>query len=190
MALKYINNSPFPLLVCELDVPERPEDLTKRDHNKYAKEALFDAVVRWHGHRESGFPTRFQREAKTRFRHFERSEKYKRMKARKYHSTVDLIKSGDSKESMLTRVKIAVGGTAVKDTLHATATMRFAFKGGSGRFRTQGTRQEVTVERMLVELQTCDQQDAELIAKWLLEGYMQRLNNHRKTRKRIRIPKK
>jgi len=195
MALRYANNSPFPMLVCELDVPDRPEDMAIRWHNRYFKEALFDAVVRWHGasRHESGskgFPARFTREAKTRFHHFERSEKYKRMKARRYHSTLDLVKSGDSREEMLNRVKVQIGGTAEGKTITVTLTMRFAFKGGSGRFRKEGTRQQVTVERMLVELTTCDQQDAELIAKWTLEGYMDRLNRHRSSRKRIRLPKR
>jgi hypothetical protein len=179
----------FPQFVCELDIPTRPEDLAIRYHNKYAKEALFDAVVKWHGS-EDGFKTRFKREAKQRFHHFERSEKYKRYKARRYHSTVDLIKTGASKQQMLSQAKIQIGGTGEKGNLTVTVSMRFAFKGGAGRFRKQGTNQEVVVAKMLLELQDCDGKDAELIARWTLDGYMKRLNAHRSARKRIRLPKR
>ena len=185
----------LPQFVCQLDIPTRAEDLAIRYHNKYAKEALKDAVIRWHGAdrhdaASKGFPSRFTREAKTRFHHFERTEKYKRFKARKYHSTLDLVKTGDSREEMLHRFKIELGGTAEKGTITVTLTMRFAFRGGSGRFRKQDTRQEVVVQKMLLELQDCDQRDAEMVAKWTLEGYMKRVNEHRSTRKRIRLPKR
>lgn len=179
----------MPLLVCTLDVPSRAEDMAVRYHNKYAKEALFDAVVKWHGS-EQGFKTRFKREAKTRFKHFERSQKYKAMKARKYHSTVDLIKSGDSKEQMLTRAQIQIGGTAEKGTLSVTIKMRFAFKGGTGRFRKGESRQALVIEKMIAEVSDCDEKDAELIAKWTLDGYMKRVKDHRSNRKRLRLPKK
>ena len=177
----------LPQFVCELDIPTRTEDLAIRHHNKYVKEALFDAVVRWHGHAE-GFKTRFKREAKTRFHHFERQEKYKRYKARRYHSTVDLIKTGKSKEQMLSQAKIQIGGTAEKGTITVTVSMRFAFRGGTGRFRKE-THQGVTIEQMRIEVQDCDAKDAELVSKWTLEGYMKRINSHRASRKRIRLPK-
>lgn len=171
----------FPRFVCELDVPTRAEDLAKRYHNKYAKEALFDAVVRWQGH-EKGFKARFTRDAKTRFHHFERQEKYKQQKARKYHSTLDLVKTGKSRERMFNQAKIQIGGSAEGGNLTVTITMRFDFK--------EGTRQEQTILAMKAELEDCDQQDADMICKWMLEGYMKRLNNHRTTRKRLRLPKR
>lgn len=179
----------LPQFVCDLDIPTRAEDLAVRYHNKYAKEALRDAVEKWQGH-DKGFPTRFKREAKTRFHHFERTEKYKAQKQKRYRSSLDLVKSGDTRYEMLHRFKIELGGTAEKGTIHVTLTMRFAFRGGSGRFRKQGTTQEVTVQKMMLELQDCDQQDAELIAKWTLEGYMKRVNEHRSARKRVRLPKR
>jgi hypothetical protein len=179
----------FPTFLCELDIPTRAEDLAKRYHNKYAKEALFDAVVRWQGH-DKGFKARFTREAKTRFHHFERQEKYKRFKARKYHSTMDLVKTGKSRERMLNQAKIQIGGSAEGGNITVTVTMQFDFKGGTGNFRKQGTQQEQNILKMKAELEDCDQQDAEMIAKWTIEGYMKRLNAHRSTRKRIRLPKR
>lgn len=178
----------FPRFVAELDIPTRPEDLAVRYHNQYAKEALRDAVERWWQH-DKGFKSRFTREAKTRFHHFERREKYKRRKARIYHSTLDLVATGNSREEMLTRAKIQIGGTAEKGTLSVTFSTRFAFRGGTGRFQKQ-SRQAMTIEKMKREVEDCDGQDAELVAKWTLEGYMQRLNAHRTSRKRIRLPKK
>lgn len=181
----------FPRFVCELDVPTRPEDLAVRYHNKYVKEALRDAVERWWQH-EKGFKSRFTRAAKTRFHHFERQEKYKRFKARKYHSTLDLVKTGDSRQQMFTQAKFTVGGSAEggKGPISVTFETRFAFKGGTGRFRKQGTNQEQVILQMKAELEDCDAQDAELIAKWTLEGYMKRINAHRTTRKRVRLPKR
>lgn len=178
----------MPQMVCTLDIPTRAEDLAIRYHNKYLKEALFDAVVRWQGH-EDGFKARFKREAKTRFHHFERAPKYKAMKARKYHSTVDLIKTGDSKEEMLHRFKVQIGGTAENKSITVTIRTRFAFKGGTGRFR-KDTQQALKIERMIAEVQDCDEKDGEMVAKWTLEGYMKRLKEHRSARKRIRLPKR
>lgn len=180
----------MPQFVCELEIPTRPEDLVRRYHNQYMKEAVREAAERWWQH-EDGFKSRFKREAKTRFHHFERQEKYKQQKARKYHSTVDLIKTGKSKEYMLSVMKFQIGGSAEggKKAITLSMTTRFAFKGGTGRMRNESA-QGLKIQQMQLELQDADERDGQMISKWILEGYMRRLNQHRQSRRRVRLPKK
>src|SRR5687768_16788977 len=99
----------LPKMIWVIDVPERPADLAKRWHNKYAKEALRETIEKWHGHQQ-GFAKHFRRDARYRYNHAPRSEKYKRYKQRRYHSTVDLIKTGRTKRRMLSTYKVTVGG--------------------------------------------------------------------------------
>jgi hypothetical protein len=185
----------LPKTVWLIEVPERAEDIAKRWHNKYAKDALRETVERWHGH-ERGFKKHWRRDARQRYNHFPRSEKYKKMKARVYHSTVDLIKTGDTKEKMTHEYKITASGTAEGRTLRASLILRFPFKGGTGRFRKprRPTRASLrawaaieTIQKMKIELQRMDEEDPELLAKWFLEAYMKKCRDHRASRKRIRI---
>lgn len=207
MAIKDV----LPKTIWVIDVPERPADLAKRYHNKYAKESLRETVDKWHGHHE-GFRKHFRRDARERYNHFPRSEKYKRAKARgvkvdgrKYYSTTDLIKTGRTREQMLGKNKITVGGTAEGKNLRATLTLRFPFKGGTGRFRslavpknlaqmikqnkitTAVIHQALTIQKMRIELERFDEEDPRLLAQWFLELYMDKVRNHRGGRKRVRI---
>lgn len=175
--------------VWYMEVPQRPHDLATRYHNKYAKEALAEAMETWHQHRQ-GFPEHFKRDARQKFNHFPRSEKYKRAKQRRYHSTVDLIKTGRTQRRMTSQWKLRMSGSASGGNLGVTLILTFPFKGGSGRFRKEGTHQSVTIENMIKELQRFDDDDPVLLAKFFGEAYWRRVEAHRSNRKRIRIPTK
>ncbi|MBW3543449.1 MAG: hypothetical protein KY476_24620 [Planctomycetes bacterium] len=175
----------LPKSVYWIEVPMRADDLAKRYHNQYAKEAIRETLEKWHGS-EKGFKKHFRRDARERYDHFPRSEKYKRFKARRYHSTVDLIKTGQTKRYMQMVYKITAGGTAVGKTLRATLILRFPFKGGTGRFR-KVSQQQVSIEKMRIELERFDDEDPKILAQWFLAAYMRRVRNHRANRKRVRI---
>ena len=201
----------LPKTIWIIDVPMRQEDMAKRYHNKYAKEALRETLDHWHG-APQGFRKHFQRDARERYHHFPRSEKYKRAKARgikvegkRYYSTVDLIKTGRTKELMLHNKRITVSGTADGKNLRGTIILRFPFKGGTGRFRNPSVpknlvqlikqdqlrekviHQALTIQKMRIELERFDEEDPKLLARWFLERYMKKVAAHRGGRKRVRI---
>lgn len=187
----------LPNFIWVIEVPERPSDLAKRWHNKYAKEALREAVEKWHGDKQ-GFAKHFRRDARERYQHFPRAEKYKQFKARKYKSTVDLIKTGRTKTRMLSQWKMQAGGSAEGGNLSATLILTFPFKGGTGRFRNdiqrsanrqrQAELNQRWILRMRTELQRFDEQDPLLLADWFKQFYMKKVDAHRAGRKRLRKP--
>lgn len=186
----------LPNFVWVIEVPERAADLARRYHNQYAKEALRETIEQWHDS-PKGFPKHFKRDARQRYRHFKRDEKYKRMKARKYHSTVDLIKTGRTQRRMESQYKLRLGGSATGGNLSVNLILSFPFKGGSGRFRTnldRGHRQMQAeqnwkwIEQMKIELQRFDDEDPKILARWFKANYMKRVEQHRAARKRKRIP--
>lgn len=176
----------LPKTIWIIDVPTRPDDLAKRWHNKFAKDALRETLERWH-QSPQGFKKNWQRDAKQTKNHFPRSEKYKRFKARKYHSTIDLIKTGATKHHMQHGGKVTIRGTADGKNLAATLTLTFPFRGGTGRFRKKFTHQQVTIQKMIIELQRMDDKDPPLLARWFLEAYMKKVRDFRSNRKRIRV---
>lgn len=202
----------LPKTIWIIDVPERPADLAKRYHNKYAKDALRDTLAWWHKHAD-GFRDHFERDNREKFRHFPRTEKYKRAKARgvlvegkRYYSTVDLVKTGRTKEKMLKEAKITASGTAEGKTLTGNIILRFPFRGGTGRFRRlhrvpqnlnqlirqnkvrdEIMHQAVTIQKMRIELERFDEGDPRLLAERFLREYMQRVEAHRGGRKKIKI---
>lgn len=176
----------LPKTIWVIDVPTRPDDLAKRWHNKFAKDALRETLERWHKSPQ-GFRKHFRRDARQRYDHFPRQEKYKRYKARKYHSTVDLVKTGMTKHHMQQEGKVTIRGTAEGRDLAASLILRFPFRGGTGRFRKKLTRQQVSIQRMIIELQRFDAEDPPLLARWFLAAYMRKVKDFRSARKRIRI---
>lgn len=177
----------FPNFIWVIEVPERPGDLARRYHNKYAKEALGEAVEKWHQHKQ-GFGEHFKQGNRQKFNHAPRTEKYKRYKLRRYRSIVDLIKTGRTQRRMLSQWKLRLGGSATGGNLNVTLVLTFPFKGGTGSFRKEGTHQQVTIENMIKELQRFDEDDPVLLAQFFGEFYWKKVESHRSTRKRIRIP--
>lgn len=177
----------FPSFVWVIDVPQRPSDLARRYHNKYAKEAIREAIEKWHQH-ESGFKKHYRRDARQRYRHFPRSPKYLKYKAKRWKSSVDHILTGRSKRRMTSQWKTTVGGSAEGKNLNATLILTFPFKGGSGRFRKPNHRSAQLIQKLVIELQRFDEEDPVLLAKWFGEFYMEKVEKHRANRKRIRMP--
>lgn len=178
----------LPNWIWVIEVPERAHDLATRYHNKYAKEAIRETMEKWHGHGSKGFQKHYRRDARERYNHFPRTEKYKRYKARRFKSTLDHVKTGRSKRRMTTQYKFRAGGSASGGNLSATLILTFPFKGGTGRFRKEGTHQQFTIEKMILELQRFDEEDPKNLAQWFKEAYMKKVEQHRSKRKRIRIP--
>lgn len=186
----------LPKTIWIIDVPTRPDDLAKRWHNKFAKDALRETLERWHKSPQ-GFKKHYRRDARQRYNHFPRSDKYKRFKARKYHSTIDHIKTGRSKHNMEHGGKVTISGTAEGKNLSATLTLRFPFKGGTGRARQnrrnnrfsvlKPTQQMVSIQKMIIELKRMDSEDPPLLARWFFEAYMKKVRDFRSNRKRIRV---
>lgn len=187
----------LPKTIWVIEVPKRPEDIAKRWHNKYAKDALRETAEKWHGH-EKGFKKHWRRDARQRYNHFPRTEHYKWIKAKYYHSTVDLIKTGDTREHMTLNYKVTVGGTALGENLRATLILRFPFRGGTGRFRRslqsyfarpdkRAWAAVQTIQKMRIELERMDEEDPKLLAQWFLQAYMRKVREHRAGRKRTVI---
>lgn len=177
----------LPKFVWVIDMPEWDEDVNKRNYNKFAKEALAETLEKYHEQKE-GLEKHFKRDARQRYRHFPRSPKYKKWK-QKHGSLIDLVKTGASKERMLSYRKISVGGSAANGDLHGKLTVYFkeSLRGGSGSFRNPDHPSAVTIQKMIIELQRFDSTDPGRFGKWFAEAFMKRVAEFRSQRKRRRI---
>ena len=173
----------LPPMIWVIETPTRPEDIAKRHHNRIAKQAVRNTMERFH--REK-VPDRFKQDARRRFKHFERSPKYKKFKLRRHQSTIDLVKTRRTKNWMTRAYKLRVGGSAGGGNLKATLILTFPFKGGSGRFKRR-TRQSDKIGQMILEIQRFAADEPAILAEWFKEEYMKLVENFRSTRKRTRI---
>ncbi len=173
----------IPPMIWIIDIPTRAEDIAKRHHNRLAKAAIRDVMERFH--REK-VPDRFKQNARQRFKHFDRSPKYKKFKLRRHGSTRDLVKTGRTERWMTRAYKLTISGNATSGNLKANLSMRFPFKGGSGRSKKR-TRQSDKMQKMIREIQRFADDEPALFATWLKEAYMKRVESFRSTRKRTRI---
>lgn len=143
----------IPTTEYSLSVPTRAEDMVLRRHNKFAKDALREVLV---DHHADTLPRHFRREAHSRYGYAPRHPKYIRWKQKTFNTGgLDLVKTGESRKSMLaTPPTIRMSGSAEggKKELSGKLLLRFSFKGGAGRFRKQGTRQERVVKQMIDEV--------------------------------------
>lgn len=114
----------IPKIVCTLEVPARFEDITKRHHNRIAKDAVRNVLEYHWKHR---IPLHFRQDARGRYGYKPRSEKYKALKNRRFRSRRDLVLTGASEERMKREHRITVGGTAEKGTLTGTLIVAFSW---------------------------------------------------------------
>lgn len=177
----------LPQFVWIIDMPEWDEDVSKRNYNKFAKEALLETLEKYHEQKE-GFEKHFRRDARQRYRHWPRSPKYKKWKQR-HGSLIDLVKTGASKERMLSQRKIQIGGSGANGDLRGKLTVWFkpSLRGGSGSFRNPDHPSAVTIQKMIIELQRFDESDPGRLGKWFAEAFMKRVGEWRGQRKRRRI---
>lgn len=179
----------LPQITFIIDVPERPKDLAKRYHNKYAKDAARYMMERHHAEH---IPLHFKRSARSRYGYAARDPKYVRMKQRRWRQGgLDLVKTGRTRREMISQYKLKLGGNAVAGTLTATLILRFPFKGGTGKFRRpsgpRGARAQVTIQQMIGEMQSFAHDEPPRLAAWFDEEYWRLVDAHRAGRKRTRI---
>ncbi|MCZ6655572.1 MAG: hypothetical protein O7D91_21395 [Planctomycetota bacterium] len=168
-----------------LDLPERPADLAKRYHNKYAKQA---ARVMMEKHHAVNVPKHFKRGARQRYGYKPRNPRYVRSKQRRYHTGgLDLVKTSRSKRRMTTQFRLKVGGNAEQRTLTPVLILRWPFKGGTNKFKKH-SHQAVTIQQMTKEMERFANDEPAMLAKWFLDEYMRLVDNHRSARQRKRFP--
>jgi len=157
----------------EISMPTRAEDMVLRDHNRIAKAALKYVLVTHHGR---NLPRHFKRDARSRYGYAPRNQKYIRWKQKRYgQGGMDLVKTGDSRREILkSPPKIRMSGAAEggKKDLSGTLLLRFAFRGGTGRFKSQGTRQEKQIKQFFGEVQKILPAEGAELASDLGKEYM------------------
>lgn len=172
----------------EFDVPSRAEDLTKRDHNRYVKQAVRETMEEYH---RKFTRRKFQLDAKWRYGYASRSRKYNARKQRIKGHQIPMLWSGDSRKKISGGVaNIRVGGSAEggKKSITAILFYRLPFKGGTG--DQKGRTSNSVVRQLIGELSRWATDEVSWAAKYFLERYMEKVNNHRSRRKRLRMPKR
>lgn len=171
-----------------LDVPTRPEDIARRNHNRFAKEAMQSALLNFH---HNLFPKRFEPGLQSQYIRKSRTVKYQRRKLNKYGHNTALVYTGASRDQMTSPFgfeSLRVGGAAEggKKDISGKITYRFKFRGGSGRERRPSGRATVTPKVMVNELQTVTQDEARHIASHFHDQYWSKVEQFRRSRKRVR----
>jgi hypothetical protein len=175
-----------------------PEPLLKersflRLHNRASKDALRAEGVKHHRER---LPGHFQRSAAQKYNHARRTTKYMRMKAKRFRSVTDLVKTGATRDAMVKNPpKIRVGGQAADSdsgdarTLRLTLELRFPFGKAAqaavakairrGKLQkghvSSSHRRGVSIEQMRKEIASITTDEAREIAAGFLKRYGQNL---------------
>ena len=177
-----------PEISVMVSLPSWPEDLQRRLHNKFAKQAV--RVVMKH-HVEKNLPDHFRPGVQNKYNMATRHPKYIEWKARHYpeNANTALKKTGRSEKRILrwSPSKLSIGGSASGPRpLRATYNTRFAFRGGSGQFRRNRERssQAITIRQMRREVKQILPGEAKEMAQILKDEYLKYLESHRKNRKR------
>jgi hypothetical protein len=181
----------MPQFVCELDIPTRPEDIVLRyaqPIREGSRARRRRTLVAARGRIQKPIQARSQ-DAVPPLRDDRRNTR--RQKARKYHSTIDLIKTGKSKQEMLSVMKFQIGGrSGGREEGHHDHDDDPVRVQRRNRARCERkVAQGVTIQQMQLELQDADERDGQMISKWILEGYMRRLNQHRQSRQARAVAK-
>ncbi len=171
--------------VLEFDVPTRAEDLTRRDHNRYVKEAARDVLATYH---KKFTRRKFQADASRRYGYAPRSAKYNRRKQRLKGHRIPMLYSGRSRDTIAgSPPKIRIGGAAEggKKGITASLFLRFPFAGGTG----QGANNRV-IRQLIRELGRWADDEVRWAVPYFRDRYMEKVNNHRSRRKRLRMPRR
>lgn len=147
-------------------------------HNRFVKLALREAAEE---HWAKRIPEHFKQSAHSKYGYAKRNPGYILSKIKRFGRGTDLVRTGDSEKLMRREKKIRVGGGGKLEgggrrAIKATLQLRFAFKGGSGRFRKPGSYQAVTITQMIREVQTFTAQEAREIAAQIQRRYVQQVN--------------
>lgn len=171
------------------EVPSRPEDIARRHHNRFAKEAMQAALLNFH---HTLFPNRFKPGTQSKYVRKPRTLKYQKRKLDKYGHNTALVFTGKTRDSMTSPFGfevIRVGGAAAggKKDLSGKITYRFKFRGGTGAERKGRRGAGVFPRDMVNELQTVTKEESTHIASQFLDAYWSRVEKYRGTRKRKRV---
>ena len=168
-----------------IDIPTRPGDIAGRFHNLYVKQALFEALRL---HHKKNIPLHFAPGAPSKYGYAKRSFKYNREKQRKYGgNAVDLVKTGASREHMTHNMELHSSGAAEgsKKPVSATLRLRFPFKGGAGRYKSDTPLyRTITIDQMRREMQAMTDQERAEFAGIFWRTYWGYVQRHRSKRKR------
>jgi hypothetical protein len=165
-----------PRMEFEIGIPTRAEEMVLRTHNKFAKAALRHVLTT---HHKRNIPRHFKRDARSRYGYAPRNAKYIKYKQRRWgQGGMDLVKTGASRDSMLSNpptIRMSGSAEGGKRELSGTLILRFAFRGGSGRFRAQNTRQEKLVRQMHEEVRKILPAEGHELAQDLMDEYMRQV---------------
>jgi len=175
------NLMPFTMI---LDVPTWPDELSKVDHNKFAKAAAKETLE---FHLKKNIPRHFLRSARKRYGYRPRDIEYIRSKQYRFKTGgLDLVKTGKSRVEVPKSGKISASGSASKGTTKASLRMRFPFPGGSGRLRKGNSRQAVQIKQMIKEMRAITLDEAVELRDKFRDAYFSKVNERARTRKRRR----
>lgn len=195
-----------------IEIPKKPEQIKQpRIWNKMVKDALREALM---FHHNKHMPRHFKREARARYNHKPRSEKYKSWKKRRFGSLIDLVMTGGTKEK-ITRAngydRITIGGAAEggKKSLSGKLVYTFGFTDKlkefyasqksnrtrdrraqravtrGGRFASVAGGHRVTLRDMRAELERMTPDESEAVRDVFENGLWSRVEAYKAGRKRV-----
>ena len=138
----------------------------------------------------SALKKHFSDEARRLYGYAPRNPSYQNYKTKVFKTSIDLFKTGKSKQQMLREGRITLSGSADggKHAFGGTLTVRFAFKGGSGRHYKSNRNYaiQVTPAQMIREMQAIRDEESADMAQQFEAEYMSLVTAYRAARKRVR----
>lgn len=170
-----------------IDVPAWMPDVAMRHYNRIVKQSLREVLETHHKKR---IPGHFAKSARQKYGYAPRNAKYMRYKNRRYHSSRDLVKTGRSEREMTNpaNAKITIGGAAEggKHPLNAKLSLRFPWKGGTGKLRKDRPHHRaINAQQLVKEMQAMIDQERAEMAKQFSELFWRKIQPYRGKRTRI-----
>lgn len=190
----------IPRPIVEFTPPSRPEDLSLRLHNKFAKEALREALdLHW----QKTTRKHFQVGARQRYGYASRSKRYNLFKLRWKGHSIEMLLTGRTRAAMSDhRPAVRVGGAAEggKKGLSAYYVLRFPFSGEAQKAVARRARQlkrhkvvgarTSRLPQMRREMERWAGEEVGQAKEEFIRRYMAKVNAYRGRRQRKRMPKK
>lgn len=173
----------LPILKCTIETPANLEGLADRHHNRLIKQALRTVLEDHHRRR---IPLHFRADNRSKYQHMERTAKYRRAKMRRFHSRTDLVKTGRTRDKMLSQYQLRIGGSASGTATKAPGVngqliMRFPFPAN---YTRSGIK--VDVAQMISEISRWTEQEAREASQMFLDLYTQYVRDLIKNSPRIK----
>lgn len=195
-----------------VSIPKRPDEIAQpRIWNKMVKDSVRETLT---FHHNKHMPRHFKREARARYNHKPRSEKYKAWKKRRFGSITDLVMTGSTRDK-LTKAngfdRITIGGAAEGGQKSISGKLVYTFgfndklkafyasqkanrtrdqraqraKNRGGRFAAVAGGHRVTLRDMRAELQTLTEDEADALRQVFETGLWARVEAYRAGRKTV-----